>query len=113
MKIIHSFWKNGSGGFGFGVWRVKYPTQIIWTVIIGPLNLYIFHERKQLFTKMFRPIGYVSGNGEGQGFSYGDKEEFGYGDEEGDGRGRGDGDGYGDGYGRGITTIQFNIRRRS
>lgn len=40
--ITHSvLWKNGSGGFGFGVWRVNYSTSIFWTIAIGPLNIYI------------------------------------------------------------------------
>ncbi len=39
-KWSYSFWKYGSGGFGFGVWRVNYIPQIIWTIAIGPLTIY-------------------------------------------------------------------------
>lgn len=45
MRINYSFWKNGSGGFGFGVWRVNYKTHIIWTIAIGPMTVYLAWDK--------------------------------------------------------------------
>jgi hypothetical protein len=43
MKIIYSFWRNGSGGFGFGVWRSCHYRNgnPIWTIALGPLSIYL------------------------------------------------------------------------
>lgn len=110
MKITHSFWKNGSGGFGFGVWKMQYPKNIIWTIAFGPMSVYIVYDNISTSINVFRPIGYGSGNGFGQSHNYMDKEDFGYGN----GAGYKDGDEYesyyGDGY---MYTVQCNNRRRS
>lgn len=45
MRINYSFWKNGSGGFGLGIWRVDYVTQIIWTIAIGPMTVYLAWDK--------------------------------------------------------------------
>lgn len=39
-KWSYSFGKDGSFGFGFGVWRVHYIPDIIWTIALGPLTVY-------------------------------------------------------------------------
>lgn len=43
-RIRHtwSLWSGGTGGFGFGLWRVVYDNNfIVWTVAIGPLSIYL------------------------------------------------------------------------
>lgn len=39
-KINTVLWKNGSGGFGLGIWRVNYQEVIVWTIAIGPITIY-------------------------------------------------------------------------
>lgn len=45
MRVNYSFWTNGSGGFGLGIWRVDYVTQIIWTIAIGPMTVYLVWDK--------------------------------------------------------------------
>ena len=46
MRIVRGTLKNGSGGFGFSVWRVKHCYSIIWTVCLGPLTFYFVFENE-------------------------------------------------------------------
>jgi hypothetical protein len=43
LRMIWSFWKDGSGGFGFGVWRSRGygGDNAIWTVALGPMSVYM------------------------------------------------------------------------
>ena len=34
-------WKNGSVGFGFGLWRINYGYAIIWSLALGPFTFYV------------------------------------------------------------------------
>ena len=43
MKKIR--WTWGVNGFGFGVWRSVWTyNQVIWTVCIGPVSIYLAHS---------------------------------------------------------------------
>ena len=42
LRYTCSLWKRTGFGFGFGIWRVMYSeTEIIWTLAIGPLSIYL------------------------------------------------------------------------
>lgn len=37
----YSFWKrDGSFGFGLGIWRTNFITSYIWTIALGQLTIY-------------------------------------------------------------------------
>jgi hypothetical protein len=43
LRIVWSFWKDGSGGFGCGIWRSRGygGDNAIWTVALGPMSVYM------------------------------------------------------------------------
>jgi len=42
LRYSWSLWSKTGAGFGLGIWRVAYSQhEIIWTVAIGPLSVYL------------------------------------------------------------------------
>lgn len=42
LRFTYTLWSSTGAGFGLGVWRVVYlPTNVIWTIAIGPLSIYL------------------------------------------------------------------------
>jgi hypothetical protein len=45
-RTIRASWGGkGYGGFGFGAWRGIYGSQIIWSIALGPVTLYVARAR--------------------------------------------------------------------
>jgi len=45
-RTIRASWGGRChGGFGFGIWRGIYGSQIIWSIALGPVTLYVSRDR--------------------------------------------------------------------
>ena len=45
--IRTSWGGKGYGGFGFGIWRGLYGRQVIWSIALGLVTLYVAHDRAE------------------------------------------------------------------
>jgi len=47
-RTIRASWGGkGYGGFGFGAWRGIYGSQIIWSIALGLVTLYVARDRAE------------------------------------------------------------------